>query len=273
MDTWTSALLWYFLWATRCAAVDDTPPCLRRPRRPTPAAGTNAFVREKASRTDLIVVRSAAAAERLRSWGVTAPIESTAEARSGFEPDRGDVGLAPGCPARRRSGAGRDRRGRPVPVAGGDPAVQPPLRPIPVAVLVQPLTRPAPAPRRASPTGTRGSPTGIVSERGRPVALICMEELDEAIAGSDPRPHAHADRARIFSSHDLDASKMTVLLREPRWADDVPVPRLGPLDGRRCAPGGGRPRPPAPHVVRGTRGSATSFVACGGRRGPREPPG
>ena len=25
MDTWTSALLWYFLWATRCAAVHGTP--------------------------------------------------------------------------------------------------------------------------------------------------------------------------------------------------------------------------------------------------------
>ena len=25
MDTWTSALLWYFLWATRCAAVHETP--------------------------------------------------------------------------------------------------------------------------------------------------------------------------------------------------------------------------------------------------------
>ena len=73
MDTWTSALLWYFLWATRCAAVRGTP-CIAyavdagqlRPRN-------ERLVRRQASRTDLIVARSAAAAERLRRWGVTAP--------------------------------------------------------------------------------------------------------------------------------------------------------------------------------------------------------
>ena len=40
-----------------------------------------------------------------------------------------------------------------------------------------------------------------------------MEELDEAIAGAIHARMRHPDRARIFSSHDLDASKMTVLLR------------------------------------------------------------
>ena len=53
----------------------------------------------------------------------------------------------------------------------------------------------------------------IVSEHGRSVALICMEELDGAIAGAIHARMRHPDRARIFSSHDLDASKMTVLLR------------------------------------------------------------
>ena len=92
MDTWTSALLWYFLWATRCAAVEDIP-CLAyavdagqlRPRN-------QRLVRREASRTDLIVVRSAAAGERLRSWGVTTLIESTADNAFTFEPDRTDGG-------------------------------------------------------------------------------------------------------------------------------------------------------------------------------------
>jgi len=54
---------------------------------------------------------------------------------------------------------------------------------------------------------------GVVTEHGRSVALICMEELDEtfarAILGRMRRP----ERARIFSSRELDASRMTVLLR------------------------------------------------------------
>jgi polysaccharide pyruvyl transferase WcaK-like protein len=108
MDTWTSALLWYFLWATRCAAVQGTP-CIAyavdagqlRPRN-------ERLVRRHASRTDLIVTRSAAAAERLRSWGVTAPIEATADNAFTFRPneqDRGWLRDAWPVPVRRRSGS------------------------------------------------------------------------------------------------------------------------------------------------------------------------
>jgi polysaccharide pyruvyl transferase WcaK-like protein len=40
-----------------------------------------------------------------------------------------------------------------------------------------------------------------------------MEELDEPIARAIHAEMAHPDRARVFSSRDLDASRMTALLR------------------------------------------------------------
>ena len=88
MDTWTSALLWYFLWATRCAHQEGKP-CLAyavdagqlRPRN-------QRLVRRWASTTDLIVTSSEAAAERLRGLGVTAPIEWTADNAFTSSPDQ-----------------------------------------------------------------------------------------------------------------------------------------------------------------------------------------
>ncbi len=94
MDTWTSALLWAFLWATHCADAADKP-CLAyavdagQLRSPL----NRRLVRREASKTDLIVARSAAAAERLRGWGVTAPIEATADNAFTFCPDSADIGL------------------------------------------------------------------------------------------------------------------------------------------------------------------------------------
>jgi polysaccharide pyruvyl transferase WcaK-like protein len=53
----------------------------------------------------------------------------------------------------------------------------------------------------------------LVREHGVSVALICMEELDERIAHKVHARMACADRARIFSSRDYNASQMTSLLR------------------------------------------------------------
>ena len=67
MDTWT-ALLWYFLWATRCAAEAGKPSLAY-----AVDAGSSRLdrwlTRRVASRSELIVTRAEAAAERLRSWG------------------------------------------------------------------------------------------------------------------------------------------------------------------------------------------------------------
>jgi polysaccharide pyruvyl transferase WcaK-like protein len=212
MDTWTSALLWYFLWATRCAHREGRP-CLAyavdagqlRPRN-------QRLVRHWASTTDLIVTRSAAAAGRLRQWGVTAPIQWTADNAFNFAPRPTDRDWARGIwPEGERP---------PVGIAAVDFHRWP--------VVIRPWGRArdryrwpyyfstSPTRRRASAALTRDYARladRVVERHDRPVALICMEELDEPIARAIQQEMANPGRARVFSSRQLDASRMTALLR------------------------------------------------------------
>jgi polysaccharide pyruvyl transferase WcaK-like protein len=212
MDTWTSALLWYFLWATRCAHREGKP-CLAyavdagqlRPRN-------QRLVRRVASTTDLIVTRSEGAAQRLRDWGVTAPIEWTADNAFTFEPADGDVEWARSL----RS----DTERLPLGIAAVDffrwPVV---IRPWgraenryrwPYYFSDSRVRRDASAElaRRFGRLADRA-----VVEHGRSVALLCMEELDEPIARAIHGEMTHPERARVFSSRELDASRMTALLQ------------------------------------------------------------
>jgi polysaccharide pyruvyl transferase WcaK-like protein len=212
MDTWTSALLWYFLWATRCAHRAGKP-CLAyavdagelRPRN-------QRLVRRVASTTDLIVTRSEAAAERLREWGVAAPIEWTADNAFVFEPRPEDREWA--------RALWPEVEGPAVGIAAVDFYRWP--------VVIRPWGRPedrywwpyyfstSPERRRASADLARRYARladRVVQRHDRSVALICMEELDEPIARAIHREMANPDRARVFSSREHDASRMTALLR------------------------------------------------------------
>ncbi len=212
MDTWTSALLWYFLWATRCAHWEGRP-CVAyavdagqlRPRN-------QRLVRRWASTTDLIVTRSKAAAERLREWGVAAPIESTADNAFIFEPRPDDRAWARGIwPEAERP---------PVGIAAVDFHRWP--------VVIRPWGRSRNRyrwPYYFSNSRARRSASAdlartyarladrVVERHDRSIALICMEELDEPIARAIHTEMANPDRARVFSSRELDASRMTALLR------------------------------------------------------------
>jgi polysaccharide pyruvyl transferase WcaK-like protein len=211
MDTWTSALLWYFLWATRCAHREGKP-CLAYAVDAGQLRSRNQrLVRRWASTTDLIVTRSEAAAERLRGFGVTAPIEWTADNAFNFEPQPADeewAGLWP-----------QDGR-PPLGVAAVDfhrwPVV---IRPWgrsedryrwPYYFSTSRSRRHASAElaRRYARVADR-----VVEEHDRSVALICMEQLDEPIARAIHHEMVHADRARVFSSREHDASRMTAVLR------------------------------------------------------------
>jgi polysaccharide pyruvyl transferase WcaK-like protein len=212
MDTWGSALLWYFLWAAHCAE-RERKPCLAyavdagrlRPRN-------RRMVRRVASTMDLIVTRSAAAGERLRGWGVTAPIESTADNAFNFEPRPEDLQWA-------RS-TWPDTERAPVGIAAVDVHRWP--------AVIRPWGRRRNRYRwpyyfsssrersRASAElarGYAGLVDDVVERHGRPVALICMEELDEPMARAILAETSMRDRAQLFSSRDLDASRMTALLR------------------------------------------------------------
>jgi polysaccharide pyruvyl transferase WcaK-like protein len=212
MDTWGSPLLWAFLWATHCAA-EMGKPCLAY----AVDAGTlkpvnEQWVRRVASRTDLIVTRNSAAAGRLRAAGVSAPILSTADNAFTFQPREADrgwlerewpraaggvVGLAPNdfhlWPVVMRPWGRRDRcykwpyyfSNSPERQAAGDELAR---------------TYAAMADQ-------------IVERTGKAVALICMEQVDEAIARRVHGYMTHPDDARVFSAREHDASRMTALLR------------------------------------------------------------
>lgn len=212
MDTWTSALLWYFLWATRCAH-QESKPCLAyavdagqlRPRN-------QQLVRRWASTTDLIVTRSEAAAGRLHEWGVTAPIEWTADNAFNFDPRPDDRAWARGLwPEGERP---------PLGIAAVDFHRWP--------VVIRPWGHSqdryrwpyyfstSPARQHASAELARDYARladRVVERHDRSVALICMEELDEPIARAIQLEMENPERARVFSSRQLDASRMTALLR------------------------------------------------------------
>jgi polysaccharide pyruvyl transferase WcaK-like protein len=213
MDTWTSALLWAYLWVTRCAEAMGKP-CLAYA---VDAGELRPFNRRlvcrEASKTGLIVVRAEAAAERLRAWGVTAPIEVTADNAFTFAPHPAD--------------AGRLRRDWPE-------ATAPVIGLCPVNFHLWPVTiRPwgrkedcyrwpyyfahSPELRRAAEalaSGYAALADDLVTRHGASIALIAMEQLDEPIARDIQTRMTHGERAHVFSSRTNDASQMTCILRD-----------------------------------------------------------
>jgi polysaccharide pyruvyl transferase WcaK-like protein len=212
MDTWGSALLWAFLWTTRCAHAAGKP-CLAYAVDAGQLSSRNQLLtRHEASKTDLIVARSAGAADRLRSWGVRAPMEVTADNAFTYQPIPADAGLL--------------HREWPEATSGivGLAAVDFHLWP----VVMRPWGRAEDCYRwpyyfSRSPERRRASielaeeyaalADRIVEEHHRSVALIGMEQVDETLATSIQSRMRHPDQARVFSSRVYDASQMTVLLR------------------------------------------------------------
>ncbi|HLZ28101.1 MAG TPA: polysaccharide pyruvyl transferase family protein [Chloroflexota bacterium] len=214
MDTWSSALLWAFLWVTHCAHVMRKP-CLAYAVDAGQLRPFNQWlVKRVASETDLIVVRSEAAAERLRGWGVTAPIESTADNALTFHPNPTDDGVLQRLwpEATRTSG-----------VAGLVP-VDFNLFP----VVIRPWGKAedcyrwplyfsrTPSRRRASQelaAGYAAVADRLIAQRDLSVALIAYEQLDEPMVQCVLHHMQRPEQARAFSSRELNASQMTSLLR------------------------------------------------------------
>jgi hypothetical protein len=189
MDTWTSALLWYFLWATQCAHSFGKP-CLAYAVDAgdlSPSTGDWSAT-WPASRTSSSP-GPGRPAERLHAYGVTAPIEVTADNALTFLPRPEDTGWL----------------GREWPEAAdgaiGLAVVDFHLWP----VVIRPWGRQADcykwpyyfsrSPQRAQATSTLAQGYAeladrLIREQGRPVALICMEQLDEPLARRIHGAHA-----------------------------------------------------------------------------------
>lgn len=212
MDTWTSALLWAFLWVTHCAKTFGKPSLAYAVDAGSLKPANARRVRREASKTDLIITRSRGAAERLRGWGVTSAIEVTADNALTFVPDPSDAGVVrclwPDAPA------------RVVGMAVVDFHLWP--------VVIRPFGRRASCYRwpyyfqrsrarcrasRALAASYAALADELVSTHDVGIALIAMEGLDEPFAATVWKGMQHQERARLFSARTLNASQMTWLLR------------------------------------------------------------
>jgi polysaccharide pyruvyl transferase WcaK-like protein len=213
MDTWSSAMLWAYLWTTRCAG-DMGKPCLAYAvdAGEIRSAFNRRLVRGQASKTNLIITRAAAAAQRLRGWGVTAPIEVTADNAFTFVPDAADAGLFD----RLWPEAGSRIMGLALVDFYLFPVVMRPWGPKEDCYKWPYYFSRTPDHRRASEelaNSYAALADHLVREHNVSLALICMEELDERMARKVHARMAFAGQARIFSSREYNASKMTSILR------------------------------------------------------------
>ncbi len=213
MDTWTSAMLWGYLWATHCAH-EMGKPCMAYAvdAGELKSSLNRRLVRSEASKTDLIVTRAQAAAERLRGWGVTAPIEVTADNAFTFVPDPADAGLFDQLWPE----AGRRMMGLALVDFYLFPVMMRPWGPKEECYKWPYYFSRTPEHRRASEELAdcyAALADHLVRDHGVSLALICMEELDERMARKVHARMACAGQARIFSSREYNASKMTSILR------------------------------------------------------------
>ena len=209
IETFTTALLDAYLWATTCAA-DFGKPCVAYAVDSGQVSqASQEKVRAEASKTDLIIMRTYAGAERMRQWGVTAPIEVSADTAFLFKTGPEDADLL-----KRELGAGA------VGIAAVDFFLFPVVPRLwgrrsrcykwPYYFAWSPERRKAAA-RLAQDFAELAD--WVIEERGRPVALLCMESLDDDMAEDIRSRMRNPDRARIFSASRCNASQMVSVIR------------------------------------------------------------
>jgi polysaccharide pyruvyl transferase WcaK-like protein len=208
MDTWTSSLLGAYLWASRCAhrlgkgsiayAVDAGEAKERNVRR----------IRKHASNTDMIIMRTYRAGQRMKDWGVKAPIEVTADVAFDFDLET----------------AARPLRNDGTPGKVGLALVDFNLWP----VVARPFGRKEHCYRwpyyfsrskercEASERladGFARLADSLVKERGKDVVLISMEGVDEPLVLNVRKRMERPDRCTVLSSRELNSHQMTAGLR------------------------------------------------------------
>ncbi len=211
MDTWGSALLWCYLLATRYAHSMNKP-CVGYAVDAGSAGRFNRWlIRREASKTNLILARTASAAERLKKFGVRAPIEVTADNAFVFQPRVEDQGLLKRV---------WPEASHVVGVAAEDIYAWP--------VHMRPWDRKKycyrwPYYYTHSKTSCEKSSLlakvlavqsdDIIEERDMDVALLSMEGLDAGFANEVQRLMKHPERTKVFTSIQYNASQMTSILR------------------------------------------------------------
>ncbi|WP_455392980.1 polysaccharide pyruvyl transferase family protein [[Eubacterium] cellulosolvens] len=212
MDTWTSALLWAFLWTSKYACKYNKPSLAYAVDTGDLKPSNCQRVQREASRTNLIICRTQAAADRLKSLGVTAPIEVTADTAFTYSMNTADDGIL--------------NRRWPTSKSGvvGISVVDFYIWPVVVRLWGKkehcykwPYYFSRSTDRRAASaelaTGWAAEADRIIEKFNKSIALICMEELDGPLAYDVHKKMRHSKRARVFSSKEYNASQMTAILR------------------------------------------------------------
>ncbi|MGF7117066.1 polysaccharide pyruvyl transferase family protein [Methanobacterium oryzae] len=213
MDTWTSALLWGFLWATRCAHNFKKPSIAYAVDVGHLSSFNRRLVKQEASKTDLILTRTKSAAEELKKIGVKAPIDVTADCAFTFKALKEDANILRKIWLESDSGV--------VGLAPIDFYLWP--------VVMRPWGKKEnlykwPYYYSRSKERVEGSEKlaikwakeadRIIENQGKKIALICMEELDEPLAKCIKERMKNPEMAKIFSSREYNASEMTSILRK-----------------------------------------------------------
>ncbi len=210
IESFTKALLDAYLWATRCAAEFGKPSIAYAVDSGMVSSASQEKIRIDASKTDLIIMRTYAGAERMKKWGVTAPINVAADTAFLFKPDPADMGLL-------------DRE---LPSEGviGIAAVDFYLFPV-VPRLWGRRARCYKWPYYFSWTKERRQAAArlaqnfadladwAVEKHGKAIALLCMESVDDTMASDILARMRNHDRAHIFSASEYNASQMASVLR------------------------------------------------------------
>jgi polysaccharide pyruvyl transferase WcaK-like protein len=211
MDTWGSALLWYYLLATRNAHAMGKP-CVGYSVDAGDASRFNRWlIRREASKTNLILVRTEKAAERLRNWKVTAPIEVTADNAFAFNPDPADEGLLNRVWPETSHVVGiaaEDIYKWPVVIRPWGPKKHCYRWPY---YYTHSHTSCCKSELLADVLAVQADE--IIEDYGMSVALLSMEGLDATFANKIQSLMKHADRTKVFTSSQYNASQMTSILR------------------------------------------------------------
>lgn len=211
MDTWGAALLWVYLLATRYAH-SMKKPCVAYSVDAGSASRFNRWlIRREASKTDLILARTGNAAERLRKWGVKAPIEVTADNAFAFEPNPQDKNLLKEAWPEASQVAGLATENIylwPVRIRLWDRKKYAYTWPY---YFQHSKACQEKADLLADVLAVEADE--LVEKYDKNIALLSMEGLDTAFTKKVQQHMRHADRTKVFSSTQYNASQMTSVLR------------------------------------------------------------
>ena len=217
MDTWTSALLWAFLWATN-RAHHYKKPCVAYAVDAGALSNFNQWlVKREASKTDLIITRTARAGKRLKNIGVSAPLTYTADCAFTFYENLEPQNLLKSLFFESK-GKSDDKDG-----IAGLAVVDFSMWPVVLRLWGNKkgcykwpyyFSR-SPARKRARDGLIKGwaqIADNMIEKYHKKVVLICMESLDQPLAEDILLEMNNADCCRIVSSNQYNASQVTAML-------------------------------------------------------------